>query len=552
MDTAQGNRTSEPDGIVAEIFGRDAENPSVCVVDGHGISLAMSAGQLLVKDGIGRSRRERRYARATHGLRRVVIMGSSGQVSLEAIKWLDGVGIGLVVMDGSTGDVISSSTSVANDDARLRRAQALCGGTETGLLIAKYLINLKLEGQAMNAMDQFGAADNAGSIDALRSKVAAASSLEEVRQLEASAANLYWSTWQELEIRFVKKDVDRVPSNWKVYEGRRSAINPGSSRNSSDPINSLLNYTYRLLEAEGQLATTAIGLDPGLGILHADLKGRASFVLDLIEAIRPTAERHVLNLVSNHTFQWRDFHEDERGVVRVLAPLTHRLAEAMGGFAAALAPVAEEIASMLGSASPYDVSIPSVLTKSKHKEAARRKTSSTPSMEGSTVGPSSKGISPRSKTRQKPRNETTSQLPLPTCQVCGVVLQREADRTRRRGSYCPECLAARRLEIGASIQKVSAKGRTRDPETPARRSLANAEAKLEQQRWEAEHQGETFDREWFTSVVVPGLEGVSLTTIAKATGMSTSAASKVRGGKRVPHPRHWEGLISLRRTSVDE
>ena len=549
MDTAQGNRTAEPSCDVADIFGRDAQNPSVCVVDGHGVAITMNAGQLLVKDGIGRSRRTRRYARATHGLRRVVVLGSSGTMTIEAIKWLEGVGIGFVVIDSATGEVVSASTRVANDDARLRRAQALCGGTETGLLIAKRLIDLKLQGQAMNALECFSAMDKAETIHDLRMKVTDAGSLEEVRQLEASAANLYWSSWQDLEIRFVKKDEQRVPSNWKVFEGRRSAINPGSSRNSSDPINSLLNYTYRLLEAEGQLATMAVGLDPGLGILHADLKGRASFVLDLIEAIRPTAERHVVNLVTTHALQWRDFHEDERGVVRVLAPLTHRLAEAMGGFATALAPVAEEIASLLGEASPYDVSTPSVLTKSKHKEAARRRTS-TPSREGPTVGPSSRGMSPRSKTRQKPRNEAVSHLPLPTCQVCGVVLKREADRTRRRGSYCPECLTTRRLEIGASIQKVSSKGRVKDPETSVRRSQANADAKLEQQRWEAEHQGETFDREWFSSVVVPGLQGVSLTTIAKATGMSTSAASKVRAGKRVPHPRHWEGLVALMEDGV--
>jgi CRISPR/Cas system-associated endonuclease Cas1 len=113
----------------------------------------------------------------------------------------------------------------------------------------------------------------------------------------------------------------------------------------------------------GHLATLAVGLDPGLGVLHADLRGRANFVLDLIEAARPLAERHVLRMINSQALPWRDFDEDSRGVVRVLPPLTRRLAEAMPGFAATLSPVVERVAGMLALASPYDVATPSVLTR---------------------------------------------------------------------------------------------------------------------------------------------------------------------------------------------
>lgn len=84
-----------------------------------------------------------------------------------------------------------------------------------------------------------------------------------------------------------------------------------------------------------------------------------------------------------------------------------------------------------------------------------------------------------------------------------------------------------------------------DEATKARRSSANAQQRLAQQRWELEHDAETFDREWFVATVAPTLRTVTLTTIAKAPGMSTSAAAKVRGGRRVPHPRHWEALAIL-------
>lgn len=170
-----------------------------------------------------------------------------------------------------------------------------------------------------------------------------------------TAANLYWKTWESVTVEFIRKEAGKVPAHWRIFEERRSAVNPGTARHGTDPVNVLLSYSYRLVEAEGRLATLSLGLDPGLGILHADKRNRDGFVLDLIEACRPLADRYVARLISGHTFQRRDFGEDSRGVVRVLPPLSHRLAEAMCSYGAALAPIAEHVAVLLGEASPYDV-----------------------------------------------------------------------------------------------------------------------------------------------------------------------------------------------------
>ena len=305
-----------------------------------------------------------------------------------------------VLLDPSTGDSLASSSRVANDDARLRRAQALAPGTGIGLGIAAYLTRLKLSGEASVAANQLEAGGIARTIDSLAPTVDDSSTLEQIRQIEASAANLYWSAWGSLNVTFVKKDAPRVPENWLRFEGRRSAIMSGSPRNASDPVNAMLNYLFRLLEAEGHLATVAMGLDPGLGILHADTKGRASFVLDIIEEVRPLAELHVLNLIRSQPLRWRDFHEDSRGVLRVLAPLSHRLAEAMPGFATSLAPVVERVTRMIGSISPYEVSNPPILTREKHRSAARRRivATATDSVEApQTVGPGSAGLPLRKK-----------------------------------------------------------------------------------------------------------------------------------------------------------
>lgn len=456
VQQASGTISEVAESATSLTFNRDAENPAVCVVDGYGVKVTTRSGRLVVSDGIGRHRRERTYNRATHGLSRLVIMATTGHITIDAYRWLDGLGIGLMMLDPSTGDVTSASTRVANDDARLRRAQGLALGTVTGLDMAKYLIGLKLAGQASVALEELGSPEVAETIGQLSMAMAESASLEEIRQLEASAANLYWSAWGTVEVTFVKGGASRVPGNWLRFEGRRSAVTPGTARNATDPINALLNYLYRLVEAEGHIATLAVGMDPGIGVLHADMKGRASFVLDLIEAARPMADRHVLRLLRSQPLRWRDFHEDARGVVRVLPPLTHRLAEAMPGFATTLAPVVEHVARLLASASPYDVSMPSTLTGEKHKAAARRRVGDA----GGTPipkGPSHAGMSPRKKSRQKPPAEHEPALPLPICKGCGAGLAPEPDRPRRRGTYCPSCLLARRREVGGALIDHSAR-----------------------------------------------------------------------------------------------
>lgn len=82
-------------------------------------------------------------------------------------------------------------------------------------------------------------------------------------------------------------------------------------------------------------------------------------------------------------------------------------------------------------------------------------------------------------------------------------------------------------------------------ETATRRSHVNTQRRLEEMAWEKDHVGEVYDKEWFRREILPGLQGFSLTAIAKATGLSTAMASKIRTGKKVPHPRWWGALKDL-------
>jgi CRISPR-associated endonuclease Cas1 len=543
---------------LAETFARDTPNPAVCVADGFGVRVSIDRGRLVVSDGLGTHRRERRYSRATHGLARLVVLSSAGTVGLDALRWCAGTGIGVVVLDPFGGEVHLTSGGVGNNDPRLRRAQALAMATPVGLEATRYLIAAKLHGQASVAQSRLGQLDAVDTIIRLRGELESTETLEEIRHLEAVAANVYWNAWSTVEVPFVRKDVPRVSDHWRSFEGRRSAVNAGTARSATDPANALLNYGYRLLEAEGRLACLAVGLDPGLGILHADLKGRDSMVLDLMEAVRPAVDGFVLDLVQARPLMKSDFAEDRRGVLRVLPPLSHRIAEAMPSWATALGPVVEQVARILSTSSAYDFSVPSVLTRDKHKAAARRRVATaSQSVDHASArpGPNPGGIAPRAKQRQRPQSVSGTAVPLPICRGCGAELPVEGPSRRPRRLWCDSCLPQtlaerdQRLNEGgrATAERVRAATGTlptHDVEAQARRRESNRRHTLAKLAWEAEH-GNAPDTEWYLANVAPRLGDVSLPAIAAATGISTSAASKFRRGIRVPAPRHWGALAEL-------
>ena len=119
----------------------------VCVADGFGVRVVVERGALEVHDGVGPHRRTRRFDRATHGLRRLVILNAAGIVSLYALRWCANLGIGVLVL-GPDGTCQLASTPRMTDNARLRRTQALAPFEPYGLDIARWLISRKVAGRA--------------------------------------------------------------------------------------------------------------------------------------------------------------------------------------------------------------------------------------------------------------------------------------------------------------------------------------------------------------------------------------------------------------------
>lgn len=268
----------------------------VLVLSGYGVRVRVHSGHLETEDGIGIERRKLRLARVGHGLKRLVLIGSDGFITLEALRWLSAQDVGLFMLERD-GKVVCVTGPVHPSDARLRRAQALAGQSEVGIQISRALIDKKLAGQEHVARYKLLAEDSADVISRYRAELPTADTLERIRLIEARGAAVYWSLWRNLPVTFPKKDEPRVPDHWRTFGARFSPLT-GSPRVAVNPANAMLNFLYSLLASESRLAAAALGLDPGLGVLHLDTAARDSLAYDLMEPSRTTVDAFLVDWIT--------------------------------------------------------------------------------------------------------------------------------------------------------------------------------------------------------------------------------------------------------------
>jgi CRISPR-associated endonuclease Cas1 len=483
----------------------------VLTLSGYGIVARVERGHLILDDGIGPERQHARLARIGHGLRRLVVIGHDGMISLAALRWLIDQHAAFVMLDRE-GTVLATAGDARSSDARLRRAQALAVHTGSALPIVRDLIDRKIAAQERVALDQLRDAEIAAVLADARVKLRAADSTDAIRLIEANAGQAYWSAWRALPIRFPQKDVARTPDHWRVFGARRSPIS-GSQRLAINPANAMLNYLYAIVESEALLAAAIVGLDPSLGVLHADQVGRDNLACDLMEPIRPQVDAYVLDWVTRTPLRREWFFEQRDGSCRLMAPFARQLAESAPMWARAVAPVAERVAEMLWATTrrsrPQGDRRPAVLTQ-QHRRAAK--------------GPAeSRANRPPTVTR--------------ACLGCGVILIRGQQ-------HCADCARARLPE---SFEKVMAIGRAsaNSPRAQAKRSATQRAHNRAVANWNPQDQPAWLTLTFYVEQIQPRVRDLPASAIARALGVSKAYAAQIRAGKRRPHPRHWVALTKL-------
>jgi CRISPR-associated endonuclease Cas1 len=483
----------------------------VVTLYGYGIAVHVDRGHLILKDGVGSDRRESRFPRVGHGLRRLVVIGADGFVSLAALRWLADQDAAFVLLERD-GSVLATTGPVRPTDARLRRAQSLATTNGTALEISKELIRQKLAGQQQIASEKLNDSRAAQLISEHRLAIDDARTIETIRLWESRAAYEYWSAWRKIPITFPKRDVTWVPQHWHHFGARVSPLT-GSPRLAVNPPNAMLNYLYAILESEARLAAAALGLDPGIGLMHVDSPARDSLACDLMEPVRPQVDAYVLEWISREPIGREWFFEQRDGNCRLMASFAAQLSQTARLWSRAVAPIAEMVARTLSSA--IKKQIRSGLPPTRLTQSLRREARETP---------------------DKPLPETAAK-PMRICRTCGEPL-------KRGQLYCKACaLPAGKEKFVDVARQGRAASHTREAE--ARRGETQSRQTAARLKWRASDQPAWLNEETYRERIQPRLAEITVPVISSALAVSKPYATDIRSGRRCPHPRHWHPLAQL-------
>lgn len=465
----------------------------VVTLFGYGITICVDRGHLAIEDGIGKQRRYARFPRVGHGLKRLVVIGSDGLVSLAALRWLADQGAAFVMLD-RLGEVLATTGPVHPSDARLRRAQSLAESSGVALCIAIELIKRKLLAQEQLVRDRFQDDASAEVISGQRHALMKATSREEIRRCEAHAALAYWRVWHTLVLQYPQSDSRRVPKHWCAFGSRISPLTK-SPRLAVNPANAMLNYLYAILESEARLAISELGLDPGLGVLHSDTRTRDSLACDLMEPIRPQVDAFLLDWLRSGSLERKWFFEERDGNCRLTGEFAAELSESSQIWKRALGPLAEWMSRAFWS-----------------------------------------------------RNSSTSKIEPPSTRLTQD-RKREAKGILTRplieSGIAQQTLAPKALSDDFPLIPKTARLDRFDSVAQSRRAASQRRQAIAQRGWNANEKPDWLSKKVYLTKIQPLLFGVTLQSIASALSVSKSYAANIRQCGRIPHPRHWLTLAKL-------
>jgi CRISPR-associated endonuclease Cas1 len=489
----------------------------VLTLVGYGISVSVDKGHLIVKDGIGAERFHYRLSRIGHRLKRLVVVGLDGLLTLAALKWLRDQDVTLSFLERN-GKVLSVVGPASSSDAKLRRAQAVAISSGIGLEICRSLIDAKIKGQETVLREHLNCKATAEAIARFRNKLGLARNFDAVRNVEANAASLYFREWRDLPVSWPKADLQKIPEHWRFVGSRQSPLT-GGPRLAVTPVHGILNYVFALLEAETRLAISSLGLDAGLGLgLHTDTADRSSLAFDVLEPVRPEVERWLLSWISSEPLRRADFFETATGNARLMSPMCTKLSETAPVWRKLVAPWAEYVARTLWSGATSGCArnsiLPTRLTQQRRTEAKGNVWMTAP---------------------EPPKAEHF-------CRGCGKTIL----NGRLNCANCAVEGATERLASASKLGRVAAQ----TPEARAKHVASRKRHAQAESAWDASMQPTWLTSDVFSQQIQPILASTRTSAIRSRIGVSRWYAGRIRQGY-LPHPRHWDALAQLVGVSSD-
>ena len=274
--------------------------------------LSVRRHQLLITDYINRTE-------STHAARHlpfdtVILYRAGGSISFEATRFLASQGVPVVHLNWD-GNQTAETLPPRPISGKLRLAQYQASlDTRRAAIIATALVKEKVSKSI--ALLEF-LKRRYPSIDAAR--VASVRQSTWPMGFELHAAERYWLEFAKV-VQAVHKGVS--------FPGRKSGSN---NMGATDPINSVLNYGYAILEARVRLSLQKAGLDPEVGYLHSTMPGATPLVYDVMELSRWVVDLSVVELLESGKLRGRSFRTAADYKVFVTegtaSDLAHRLAQ---------------------------------------------------------------------------------------------------------------------------------------------------------------------------------------------------------------------------------
>jgi CRISPR-associated protein Cas1 len=240
----------------------------------------------------------------------ILIYKAGGNVSFEAVRFLmqNGVPIVHLSWDGSQVGMtlppgpISGELRVAQYQTFLnkeRREQLACAFVEEK--VSKSIQLLRFLARRYPAIDLSGVKSISPSLPLML--------------FEGKIAEAYWAEFSKV--------IQSMRSRFEFLGRKTSSNNMGAS----DPVNSLLNYGYGILEARVRLAIQKVGLDPDIGFLHVAQSGATPLVYDVMELFRWLVDLTVVELLESKSIKPEGFLTDPEYKVFLKEDAAHRVAE---------------------------------------------------------------------------------------------------------------------------------------------------------------------------------------------------------------------------------
>lgn len=258
-------------------------------LDGYGISVRVDDGKLIIRNG---NSSKNIFFPKRFPFDNIIIYGTRGSITFEAIKWLTKHNAQISVINWN-GKLLTNILPPESKQTKVKFKQYESYQNFERIKIAKKLIEAKFKRtkDVLNWLKKrYPEMDNIIEREAYR--LPDANTIPEMMTVEGRVAKIYWEQFTKI---FGKKF---------NFITRQYANRPFGA---VDPINTLLNYGYALLESECRKAINSVGLDTHVGFLHEVRIGKEPLVYDLQEPFRWAIDVAVINALGNDIFSKKDF-----------------------------------------------------------------------------------------------------------------------------------------------------------------------------------------------------------------------------------------------------